>query len=394
MPLLRLEAARSGTVEPQLDARADPLVAVARPATRASDSLDARLAALGLRSLADLLAPSSLVIAEDYLALDGQYIRVLAVADLPPFVAAGWLSGVLAEKLALDVSLHVRPLDAGAAAGALKLKSWRSRRGLERRRANGRPDDNHLTTAYEQIEHLRRGLARRETALFSVGLYLQLRASSRAELEALTQRVAGLFSRQSGALLVPRLQQERGFRALLYPEARDPLEILHTLDTGTLSTIYPVRPGIAADAGRASCSGSTSRRTAWWSWTCSTTVSVRTPTLGIFAPSGGGKTFFTKVLARRYLLLTDNTDVIVIDRKHEYRPLCEAMGGQFLRVAASLRTASTPSTCHRRSQRRGVGPAGPHPAGSGPAGCAPGRTRPAPVAERACRPGSRHQGGI
>ena len=72
-------------------------------------------------SLADLLAPPSLVIGEDYLALDGQYVRVLAVADLPPFVAAGWLSGVLAEKLAVDVSLHVRPLDAGAAAGGLKL---------------------------------------------------------------------------------------------------------------------------------------------------------------------------------------------------------------------------------------------------------------------------------
>src|SRR3982074_1794525 len=97
------------------------------------------------------------------------------------------------------------------------------------------------TNVGEQIEHLRRGLARRETALFSVSLYLQLRASSRAELEALTKRVAGLFSRQSGALLVPRLQQEQGFRACL-PEARDALEILHTLDTGSLSTIYPFVP--------------------------------------------------------------------------------------------------------------------------------------------------------
>ena len=172
MRLLRLEAARKGTLEPQPDAGADPLVAVSRPATRTCDSLDARLAALGLRSLADLLAPPSLVIGEDYLALDGQYVRVLAVADLPPFVAAGWLSGVLAEKLAVDVSLHVRPLDAGAAAGGLKLKSWRLGGALNDDRANGRPEDNHLTTAYEQIEHLRRGLARRETTLFSVGLYL------------------------------------------------------------------------------------------------------------------------------------------------------------------------------------------------------------------------------
>ena len=48
--------------------------------------------------------------------------------------------------------------------------------------------------------------------------------------------------------------------------------------------------------------------------------------VGIFAPSGGGKTFFTKVLARRYLLLTDNTDVIVIDRKHEYRAAVRGHG--------------------------------------------------------------------
>ena len=133
MPLLRLEAARKGSVELHFDARADPLVAVARPARGTGDSFDARLVALGLRSLADLLAPPSLVIGEDYLALDGQYVRVLAVADLPPFVAAGWLSGVLAEKLAVDVSLHVRPLDAGAAAGGLKLKSWRLGGGPQRR---------------------------------------------------------------------------------------------------------------------------------------------------------------------------------------------------------------------------------------------------------------------
>ena len=41
MPLLRLEAARKGSVELHFDARADPLVAVARPATRTGDSLDA-----------------------------------------------------------------------------------------------------------------------------------------------------------------------------------------------------------------------------------------------------------------------------------------------------------------------------------------------------------------
>ena len=130
------------------------------------------MAALGLRSLADLLAPPSLVIGEDYLALDGQYVRVLAVADLPPFVAAGSSSGVLAEKLAVDVSLHERRSTPGEPPAASRSRAGGLAGALNDDRANGRPEDNHLTTAYEQVEHLRRGLARRETALFSVSLYL------------------------------------------------------------------------------------------------------------------------------------------------------------------------------------------------------------------------------
>ncbi|HEY1296981.1 MAG TPA: DUF87 domain-containing protein [Chloroflexota bacterium] len=294
---------------------------------------DERLAALGLRSLADLLAPSSLVIADDHLVLDGQYIRVLAVGELPPVVAAGWLSGVLAEKLAVDLSLHLRPLHAGAAASALKLKSWRLGGALSDDAANGRPVDNNLSTAFEQIERLRRGLARRETALFSVGLYLQVHASSRAELDELTQHVAGLLGAQAGSALVPRLQQEQGFRASL-PEARDPLQVLHTLDTGTLSTMFPFVPATPR-MPHGILFGVDEQVHDLVELDVFDHRVCQNANIGIFAPSGGGKTFFTKLLARRYLLMTDNTDVIVIDRKHEYRGLCDALNGQFLRVAAS-----------------------------------------------------------
>jgi hypothetical protein len=333
MPLLRLErrADRSEVVA-QSDGAA--LVAISQPrGSRRAPTAEDRLAALGLRSLADLLAPSSLVIADDHLVLDGQYSRVLAIGELPPVVAAGWLNGVLAEQLAIDLSLHIRPLDAGASASALKLKSWRLSGVLSDDTANGRPVDNNLGTALEQVERLRRGLARRETALFSVGLYLQLRAFSRAELDELTQRVAGLLAAQAGTALVPRLQQEHGLRACL-PEARDPLGVLHTLDTGTLSTIYPFVPASPRLPGGILLGVDEQVHDLVELDVFDHRV-CQNANIGIFAPSGGGKTFFTKVLARRYILLTDNTDVIVIDRKHEYRDLCDAMGGQFLRVAAS-----------------------------------------------------------
>jgi len=330
MPLLRLE--RHLPAVEHSPSRA--LVAVGRPRTaQPAAGPDDRLAALGLRSLADLLAPSSLVIGDDHLVLDGQYTRVLVLADLPPVVAAGWLNGLLAERLPVNLSLHLRRLDPGAAGKALKLKSWRLGGALSDDAANGRPIDNNLTTALEQIERLRRGLARRETALFSVGLYLQIRAWSRTELDALTQRVAGLFAGQAGVALVPRLQQEQGFRACL-PEARDPLQVVHTLDTDTLSTIYPFVPASPRSPGGI-LFGVDEQTHGLVELDLFDHRVCQNANVGIFAPSGGGKTFFTKVLVRRYLLLDDTTDVIVIDRKHEYRALCDTLGGQFLRVAAS-----------------------------------------------------------
>lgn len=333
MPLLSLERRRpecDGTLKPPTDA----LVGVGQqPSGQRALHPDHLLAALGLRSLADLLAPSSLVISDNHLVLDGQYTRVLAITDLPPVVAIGWLNGVLAEKLAVDVSLHVRPLDRAGAASALKLKSWRLRGALSDDAANGRPIDNNLTTALEQIERLRRGLARRETALFLVGFYLQLRATSPGQLDELTQRVAGLFGAQAATALVPRLQQEQGFRACL-PEARDDLQVLHSVDTGTLSTMYPFVPRSPRLPGGI-LFGVDEQIHDLVELDLFDHRVCQNANVGIFAPSGGGKTFFTKILLRRYLLLTDNTDVIVIDRKHEYRSLCDALGGQFLKVAAS-----------------------------------------------------------
>jgi len=101
------------------------------------------------------------------------------------------------------------------------------------------------------------------------------------------------------------------------------------------------------------------------------------------------------LLARRYLLLDDTTDLIIIDRKHEYRALCEAMGGQFLRVAASSPHRINPFDLPpARPGRRGVGTAGPHPAGPRAVGCAARRARPPPGARRAWRAGPGDQGGL
>ena len=53
----------------------------------------------------------------------------------------------------------------------------------------------------------------------------------------------------------------------------------------------------------------------------------------VFAKSGAGKSYFTKLMALRNLLV--GVDFLVIDPEDEYRTLCDAVGGQYVRLASS-----------------------------------------------------------
>jgi type IV secretory pathway VirB4 component len=53
----------------------------------------------------------------------------------------------------------------------------------------------------------------------------------------------------------------------------------------------------------------------------------------VFAKSGAGKSYFTKLMALRNLLV--GVDFLVIDPEDEYRGLCNEVGGQYLRLASS-----------------------------------------------------------
>src|SRR5207253_744488 len=55
--------------------------------------------------------------------------------------------------------------------------------------------------------------------------------------------------------------------------------------------------------------------------------------LTVIAPSGSGKSYFTKLLALRHLV--GGTEFLVIDPEDEYRAVAEAVGGEVVRLAAS-----------------------------------------------------------
>ena len=139
----------------------------------------------------------------------------------PRTVAPGWLAPLIDFEAPIELSLHVHPLETGQMVGSLthKMVQLHSSRLLEAR--GGRLADPEREVAYEDAERLRDALQRGEEKVFSVGLYVLLRASSRGALDDLTRRVEVTLDGMLAHSRVAIFEQDAGFRSCL-PEASGP----------------------------------------------------------------------------------------------------------------------------------------------------------------------------
>jgi hypothetical protein len=302
-----------------------------RSTGRPTLSPDERLFALGTRTLADLIAPAGLEVRRDHLQLDAHYLRVLVVTGYPRTVAAGWLSPLVDElDLPLEVSLHIRPLASGDMVRTLGLQIARlesSRRVDVLAQRIGNPERD---IGLEDAERLRTALQRGNERVFSVSLYVLLRAPTRRMLDEATRRVE---TQLDGLLVHSRValfEQERAFRSCA-PEGRDQLLVPRNLDTSSLAITLPL----------ASSSLVMERGVLYGVAPESQSPIIIDPfdssflnyNLAVIAPSGSGKSYFTKLLALRHLVA--GTEFLVIDPEDEYRAVAGAAGGTVVRLAAA-----------------------------------------------------------
>jgi conjugal transfer ATP-binding protein TraC len=291
---------------------------------------DERRFALGTRSLADLVAPAAVEIARDHVRLDYQYARTLVVTGYPRTVGPGWLGPLIDFEEPIEISLHLYPLDSGQMVGALthKMVQLHSSRLLAAR--GGRLADPEREVAYEDAERLRDALQRGEEKIFAVSLYLLLRASSLPALDDLTRRVESTLGGMLAQSRVAILEQDAGFRSCL-PEGQDRLLVYRNLDTSSLATMFPfssstltMERGVLYGIARHNHSPVIFDPF---------DESLENANAVVFAKSGAGKSYFTKLMALRNLLV--GVDFLVIDPEDEYRTLCTAVGGQYVRLASS-----------------------------------------------------------
>lgn len=277
------------------------------------------------------------------LRLGDGWAATLIVTGYPAEVGPGWLEPLLCYPGRLDVALHIDPVPPAVAARKLRTQQGRLESARRGRADKGRLDDPELDAAAVDAADMATALARGESKLFRLGLYLTVHAATRDELDDEVEHVTALAS----SLLLTT--QPASFRSLqgwisTLPLGLDLLRVRRSMDTPALAAAFPfTSPDLPADpAPHAELSGrlygvnATSTGLVLWDrWAQPNYNSVT------LARSGAGKSYFTKLEALRSLYPDATTaaggesvQVFIIDPEHEYARLAEAVGGTYLRLGA------------------------------------------------------------
>ncbi len=282
----------------------------------------------GSLDLVDTIAPTALKISSRELELGEKFVRVFYTISYPRFLSDSWFSPVINLDKVLDVSLFIHPIETEQALRGFQKKVAEVQSQISERESRGLVRDPLLDTAYQDLESLRDNLQQAQEKLFDVGLYLALYGDTKEEIDKTEGDIRGILDAKLVYTKPSLFQQEQGFRSCL-PLGDDELLVNSKMNSSPLSSIFPfVSFDLTSDRG---ILYGINRHNS--SLILFDRFSLENYNSVVFAKSGSGKSYATKLEILRSLMF--GADVIVIDPEREYDQLAEATGGRSFHISLS-----------------------------------------------------------
>lgn len=281
---------------------------------------------MGLVSIKDIIAPSAMQVNPDHLKLNNKFVRTLFVFTYPRYLTTGWFSSIVNLNEELDVAFYVTPVDSEKILKTLKNKVGQIRSTITAQQEKGAVRDPMLETALGDVEELRDRLVQGTERFFHFSLYLTLYAENKKELEEKTKEIEGLLGHKLVYSKRTAYQMEEGFNSTM-PLGSDDIGVVNSMNTSPLSTTFPfVSSELTSDEGILyGINRHNNSLIIFDRFTLPNANSV------VFAIPGAGKSYAVKLEILRSLMF--GADVIVVDPENEYKHLCDAVGGTFLRIS-------------------------------------------------------------
>jgi type IV secretory pathway VirB4 component len=280
----------------------------------------------GVLELKDVIAPSALKISPKELNLGEKIVRSFFVISYPRFLTESWFSPIINLDKVFDVSIFIHPIETAKILRTFQKKVAEVQTQIHERERKGLVRDPMLDTAYQDLENLRDALQQAQERIFDVGLYLSIYGDSDQELDKVESEIKSILESKLVYVKPALFQQEQGFRSVI-PLGNDELGVHSKLNSSPLSSVFPfISFDLTSDKG---ILYGINRHNA--SLVLFDRFSLENFNSVVFAKSGSGKSYGTKLEILRTLMF--DAEVIVIDPEREYEYLAEATGGRYFNIS-------------------------------------------------------------
>jgi len=291
--------------------------------------------AFGEQDAVDVLSYAGLEENVDYLCIDGVYIRTLYISGYPFTASSGWLDSIINFNHDTDISYHLYEVSALHALPKLHRKITELESTRRSMMQAGKIIGSEITDPLESAIELRDKIQRGQEKLFQMSIYVAIRADSLEELNKTTKLLEATMSARLFYSKVARYQQLEALQSIL-PRGEDQLAQKRNLDSSSAALTFPFmsselvqESGILYGVNKSNNSLVIVDR-----------FSLHNANSIVFAQSGSGKSYTTKVEILRQLM--QGTKVLVIDPEREYKRLSETVGGTYIKLSAKSREKINP----------------------------------------------------
>lgn len=274
----------------------------------------------------DIIAPSSVEIAQNFVHLEEKYSKTYFVFSYPRYLNMGWLAPIINMDIPFDLSFYFHPIETGEILKQLKKSVTEVQSEIIERQEKGLVRDPSLETAFQDLEDLRDSLQTAQEKMFKFGLYITVYVDDKKNLEPVETTLRSMLESRLIYIKPALFQQKEGLISC-FPYGTDLLEIHNTLNTSPLSSLFPFisfdlssNEGILFGINKHNSSLVLFDR-----------FSMENANMVIFAKAGAGKSYAVKLEILRSMMM--GIDCIVVDPENEYSTLCDAVGGSFFKVS-------------------------------------------------------------
>lgn len=278
------------------------------------------------QELKNIIAPSGLKIEAQEINLSGKLVKTFFVTSYPRYLNDSWLAPIINLDKIFNVSIHITPLATAEMMKKFQKKVAEVESQIYTKQEKGEVRDPKLETALQDLEDLRDSLQQASEKMFDVGLYVSIYGDNEDEIKKTETQIKNLLESKLIYFKPALFQQAEGLRTV-FPFATDVLGIHNEMNTSPLSSFFPfVSFDLSTDKG---ILYGLNRHNG--SLILFDRFSLENYNSMVFATSGSGKSYYTKLEILRTLMF--DTNILIIDPEKEYEYLAESVGGRYFDIS-------------------------------------------------------------